>query len=151
MRARHFVPLLLALSISLTACGGDKKEPEAGDSPPPTSAELAYYDCLKQNGQPVVIRDSGSPREDKDKPWNEEAHKACESKRPPPPAPATASPERIAAQRKESECLRAEGISWYPDPDPVTGEIDQRSGTGEQWSELKTKRLDALKKCRKER
>ncbi|MER6198189.1 hypothetical protein ABT234_12590 [Streptomyces sp. NPDC001586] len=150
MHARYFAPLLL-ICISLTGCGGGDNEPEASDSPPPTAEEIAYYDCLKKQGVAIVHTDYGAPREDKSKPWNEEAHKACEPMLPPRAKPQPAAPEQIAAALKESACLRAEGVSWYPDPDPVTGEIDQTKGTPEQWSALKRDHVDALKKCRTER
>ncbi|MFC9296097.1 hypothetical protein ACFTWH_12125 [Streptomyces sp. NPDC057011] len=146
MHIRKFAPLLL-LCISLTGCGGGDNEPKASDSPPPTAEEIAYYDCLKKNGVEIVFTDYGAPRENKEKPWNEEAHKACESLTPPPPKPVPASPARLAAAKKESECMRREGVSWYPDPDPVTGEIDQTKNTTEQWASVKRDHVDALKKC----
>ncbi|MFG2994047.1 hypothetical protein ACGFZK_32935 [Streptomyces sp. NPDC048257] len=147
MRARHFAPLLL-ICISLTACGGGEKEPKASDSPPPTAEEIAYHDCLKKQGVAIVYTDYGAPRVDKTKPWNEAAHKACESMLPPRPKPDPVAPEQLAAAQKEAACLRAEGVSWYPDPDPVTAEIDQTKGTPEQWSALKRDHVEALKKCR---
>ncbi|WP_162688568.1 MULTISPECIES: hypothetical protein [unclassified Streptomyces] len=147
MRALHFAPLL-ALSLSITGCGDGKGEPKSEDSPPPSAAEIAYYDCLKQNGQPVVVRDSGMPYEDKTRPWNEAAHEACAAKRPARPEPERIGPERLAALRRESTCLRAEGLAWYPDPDPVTGGIDDRAATAEQWADLKRNHAAALGKCR---
>ncbi|MCY0945233.1 hypothetical protein [Streptomyces antarcticus] len=149
MRARHFAPLLL-VCIALAGCGGDK-EPLASDSPPPTAAEIAYYDCLKKEGVAVVYTDYGAPREDKSKPWNEAAHKACASLIPPPPPPVQAGPGELAAARKESACLRAEGITWYPDPNPVTGDVDGSGATAEQWATLKQLHIEALRKCRPDR
>lgn len=150
MHARHLAPLLL-LCISLTGCGGGDKEPVESDSPPPTAEEIAYHDCLKKQGVAIVYTDYGAPRVDKSKPWNDEAHRVCAPMLPPPPKPQPAEPARVAAAQKESACLRAEGVSWYPDPDPVTGQIDDRKGTPEQWSALKRDHLDALKKCRPEK
>lgn len=149
MRARHFA-LLLLVCAALTGCGGDE-EPRAIGSPPPTAAEIAYYDCLKKEGVAVVYTDYGSPREDKSKPWNEAAHQACASMIPPPPAPVRASPEELAAARKESACLRAEGVTWYPDPDPVTAEIDDSGATAEQWATFKQQHIEALRACRPDR
>ncbi|MEU7065265.1 hypothetical protein ACIGQE_00225 [Streptomyces sp. NPDC053429] len=97
----------------------------------------------------IVYRGNGMPYVDKTKPWNEEAQAACASLHPAPRTPGPADPDQLAAAQKESECLRASGVSWYPDPDPVTAEIDQRKGgTPEQWSTLKTDHIDALRKCR---
>ncbi|MBT2406643.1 MULTISPECIES: hypothetical protein [unclassified Streptomyces] len=97
----------------------------------------------------IVRTDSGMPREDKSKPRNEVAHEACESMLPPRRSPDPASPGQLAAARQQSECLRAEGVSWYPDPDPVTAEVDEtEGGTPEQWSSLKRDYVEALRKCR---
>ncbi|MEU9301663.1 hypothetical protein [Streptomyces sp. NPDC048269] len=103
---------------------------------------------MKKQGVDIVHTDYGAPREDKSKPWNEEAHKACESVLPSRPEPEPAGPEQLAAAQEQAACLRAEGLSWYPDPDPVTGETDETKGTPEQWSSLKRDHADALKKCR---
>ncbi|WP_326588588.1 hypothetical protein [Streptomyces sp. NBC_01294] len=143
-------PMLL-LCLSLTGCGGGDGEPESSDSPPPTAEEIAYHDCLKRRGVAIVHTDYGAPRVDKSKPWNEEAHAACRPLLPPPPKARPAGPARLAAAREESACLRAEGVAWYPDPDPVTAEVDGTEGTPEQWSALKRDHVEALKKCRKER
>lgn len=44
--------------------------------------------------------------------------------------------------------MRAKGVSWYPDPDPVTAEVQQKDGgTSEQWQELKRDHLDAYRAC----
>ncbi|MFD7262524.1 hypothetical protein [Streptomyces sp. NPDC059874] len=48
---------------------------------------------------------------------------------------------------KASDCMRAEGVSWYPDPDPVTGEFTDRGLTPEQRASLKRNHADALRKC----
>ncbi|MEU6866107.1 hypothetical protein ABZ924_23095 [Streptomyces sp. NPDC046876] len=147
MHARNIAAALLLLTFSLTACSGDK-EPKASDSPAPSAAEIAYFDCLEKQGVAVVHTDSGVPREDKTKPWNEAAHTACAALNPAPKTPAPPTAEELAAARKQSECLRAEGVTWYPDPDPATGEIDQTKATPEQWAALKTQHTAALAKCR---
>ncbi|MFJ8012778.1 hypothetical protein [Streptomyces sp. NPDC096339] len=150
MHVRHFIPALV-ICVSLTGCGGGSSEPEAGDSPPPSPEEIVYHDCLKKQGVEIVYTDNGTPRVNKDKPWNEEAHGTCAPLLPPPVRVAI-SPERLAAARKVSACLRAEGVTWYPDPDLVTGEVnDTMGGTQEQWSNFKVKHIDALMKCRKDR
>ncbi|MFF3019809.1 hypothetical protein [Streptomyces sp. NPDC057939] len=141
--------VVLALSLALSACSGEK-DPSASASPPPGAAEVAYYDCLKDKGVPVVLLDNGTPRVDKDKPHETlpAAEAACRSKLPAPASAAPVTPEVLAAAREESECVRAEGISWYPDPDPVTGTADERSAPAEQTDELRKKYLEATRKCR---
>ncbi|MFJ1863862.1 hypothetical protein ACIOD1_04460 [Streptomyces sp. NPDC088097] len=146
---RHLPVTVFALALAISACSGGK-EPSASDSPPPTRAEIAYYDCLKDQGVKISHTDSGAPRVDKDRPVENlaQARKACESKLPPRPGASQAPPEQVAAARAESACLRAEGVAWYPDPDPVTAQVDDRSLTTEQSVELKTRHAAAVKKCR---
>ncbi|MFF4370306.1 hypothetical protein [Streptomyces sp. NPDC001594] len=151
---KHIPVLLLAMSLALTACSGDEK-PSASDSPSPDRAEIAYYDCLREQGLPITHTDSGAPRVDKSKPHTDEkvaaAQAACERLSPPRPSAGKASPEQLAAAREEARCLRAEGISWYPDPDPVTGTYDDRAVTPEQVVELRTTHSAAVLKCRRDR
>ncbi|MFD9534292.1 hypothetical protein [Streptomyces sp. NPDC060010] len=149
---RKYVPVpvtVLALALVLGACSGGK-EPSASDSPPPSREEVAYYDCLKEHGVPIVLLDSGTPRVDKDKPHDNlaAAEKACESKAPKQTPVTKVDPEVLAAAREEARCLRAEGVSWYPDPDPATGTYDPRAVTPEQTAELRTKHAEATRKCR---
>ncbi|MFG2880468.1 hypothetical protein ACGFYU_36555 [Streptomyces sp. NPDC048337] len=155
MHARHFAPLLLICCLSLISCGGGNEEPKASDSPPPTAAEIAYYDCLKDNGVKLTHTDYGAPRVDKDDPSAKEklpaAQEACKDKVPPAPSAPPADPKRLAAARAESKCLRGQGVPWYPDPDLVTGNIDEQAITPEQAVELRTKHMDAMRKCRTSR
>uniref|UniRef100_A0AAU2JV68 Secreted protein n=1 Tax=Streptomyces sp. NBC_00049 TaxID=2903617 RepID=A0AAU2JV68_9ACTN len=150
---KHVPVIFLAVSLALSACSGGG-EPAASDSPPPTKEEIAYYDCLKGQGVKITHTDYGAPRVDKDDPSSKSisaAQEACKDKIPPPPSPQQADPKTLAAARAESKCLREQGVAWYPDPDPVTGNIDDRAVTPEQMVELKTQHIDALRKCRKDR
>ncbi|WP_371617365.1 hypothetical protein [Streptomyces sp. NBC_00454] len=151
---RYAPALLVALSLALSACSGGGK-PSASDSPPPTREEIAYYDCLRDHGVKLTHTDYGAPRVDKDDQSARAnlpaAQVACEDKVPPRPSPQQADAKTLAAARAQSKCLREQGVSWYPDPDPVTGEIDDRAVTPEQLSELKTKHTEALGKCRPDR
>ncbi|MFJ9338455.1 hypothetical protein ACIRP0_04070 [Streptomyces sp. NPDC101733] len=147
MQARHFAHVLL-LCVALSGCSGSAgKEPESSDSPPPTAQEIAYFDCLGKQGVKIEYTDYGAPREAKSQTPDPAAYQACASLTPPPRKPEPATPERLAAVRAESTCLRAEGISWYPDPDPVTAQIDDSAFTAEQVNELKVTRREALMKC----
>ncbi|MFF4005858.1 hypothetical protein [Streptomyces sp. NPDC001717] len=94
--------LFIAASLALTACSGDG-EPKAGDSPPPTKEDIAYYDCLKGNGVKITHTDYGAPRVDKDDPSAIQAlpaaQEACKDKLPPPPSPQPADPKALEAAR----------------------------------------------------
>ncbi|WP_328300240.1 hypothetical protein OG389_22335 [Streptomyces sp. NBC_00435] len=70
---------------------------------------------------------------------------------PPQTSPGPVDPNALAAARAEAACLREQGVSWYPDPDPVTGAFDDRAITPEQMLELKSKHVDAAEKCRPDR
>ncbi|MFD9518791.1 hypothetical protein [Streptomyces sp. NPDC059979] len=144
---KHATALFLAASLALTACSGGG-EPSASDSPPPTAQEIAYYDCLKGQGIKIVYTESGTPRVDKTQGLEKmpEAQKACEDKLPPASKPEPASPEALAAAQKEAACLRAEGVTWYPEPDPVTAQVGNL--TPQQQADLRTKHIDAVAKCR---
>ncbi|MFC9296100.1 hypothetical protein ACFTWH_12140 [Streptomyces sp. NPDC057011] len=151
---KHVPFIFLAVSLALSACSGGG-EPKASDSPPPTKAETAYYDCLGDNGVKITHADGGAPRVDKDDPSVKDklpaAQEACKDKVPPAPSAPPADPKRLAAALAESKCLREQGVSWYPDPDPVTGKIDDQAMTPEQAVELRTKHMDAMRKCRTSR
>lgn len=152
---RKHVPLvLIAISLALSACSGSG-QPSASDSPPPSREEVAYYDCLADHGVKLTRTDYGAPRVDKDdesaKANMPAAQEACADQAPPRPSPRPADPSVLAAARAESQCLREQGVSWYPDPDPVTGNIDDRAVTPEQAAELRTEHTAALSKCRTDR
>ncbi|MFJ5552631.1 hypothetical protein [Streptomyces sp. NPDC093225] len=138
------------MSLSLAACTGGN-DPAESDGPPPTAEEIAYYDCLKGQGLEIWHTDSGAPRLDKSQPLDKvaAAEKACFALLPPPPSPQPVPPEEMAAAREETACMRREGVTWYPDPKPVTGEFDDTKLTREQVHSLKTTYAEQLRKCRR--
>ncbi|MFF1409781.1 hypothetical protein ACFVX6_08285 [Streptomyces sp. NPDC058289] len=103
---------------------------------------------MQQHGMNVSYGENGAPHfVEKESPQYPEAQKACLSLLP-SPSPVQAGAQELAAARKASACMRERGISWYPDPDPVTGEVQQKDGgTSEQWQELKRDHLDAYRAC----
>ncbi|MFE2166153.1 hypothetical protein ACFXB3_13945 [Streptomyces sp. NPDC059447] len=151
---KYATALFLAASLALTACSGEG-EPKASDSPPPTKEDIAYYDCLQANGVKIKHTDYGAPRVDKDDPTALKnlpaAQEACADKAPPMPSHPPVDPKTLALAREEAKCLRAEGVTWYPDPDPNTGTYPEGAVTTEQSSELRTKHGDAVRKCRQEK
>ncbi|MFJ7158398.1 hypothetical protein ACIQUQ_26140 [Streptomyces sp. NPDC101118] len=147
MRLRIVAPFLL-MSLSLAACTGEK-EPDESDSPPPSAEEIAYHDCLKEQGVKIWHTDYGAPRVDKTQPMEKvlAAQEACKDKLPPGPKPSPASSARMAEAREETACMRREGVAWYPDPDPVTGEFDDRGLTRDQLRSLKTEHAEKMQLC----
>ncbi|MFB7370385.1 hypothetical protein ACFC0D_11135 [Streptomyces sp. NPDC056222] len=129
------VPLLIA-AFGLAGCAnsGDGASPnkDGGSTPPPAASASSsektadwagYYDCLAAQG--LTLQDTGSGEKRVDKDANKpdaitKAEAACVSKLP---AQGQADPAALAEARKISECMRKEGVTDYPDPDPKTGEV----------------------------
>jgi hypothetical protein len=157
-RRTAVVPLLIA-AFGLAGCanpgdgaspdkaGGSTRPPAASASPSQQPADWdGYYDCLAAQG--LTLQDPGSGEKRVDKDANEpaaitKAEAACASKLP---ARGQADPAALAEARKISECVRREGVTDYPDPDPRTGEVAVDGALGEK---LKgdQKVIEALKKC----
>ncbi|MEV7612862.1 hypothetical protein [Streptomyces sp. NPDC089799] len=144
---KYLGTVLVALLLPVAACSGEK-EPSAKDSPPPSAEEIAYYDCLEKKGLKVEISEGGSPRLEKTESVEEitAAERACASLLPEPPE-RRATARELSDARNYTACMRAEGISWFPDPNPVSGEFDTLSN--DQVAELKTEHVDVLAKCRR--
>ncbi|WP_449483523.1 hypothetical protein [Streptomyces avidinii] len=122
--------------------------PGATVDPSAVAAEMPFYRCMEEHGLTLAYRDNGIPRVvEEDGPRFSVAQEACLPLRPSRP-PVQVPPRDLTAARTASACMRTEGINWYPDPDPVTGEVDQAAGgTPEQWSALKRDHMDAMVKC----
>ncbi|MER5761982.1 hypothetical protein [Streptomyces sp. NPDC002082] len=144
------------MCLALTGCGGGEVpgknsgagKPGATAAPSLAAADVPFYTCMQQHGMTVSYGENGAPHiVEKESPQYPEAQKACLSLLP-SPSPVQASPQELAAARKSSACMRERGISWYPDPNPVTGEVQQQDGgTSEQWQSLKKDHLDAYRTC----
>ncbi|MEV7612867.1 hypothetical protein [Streptomyces sp. NPDC089799] len=142
-RIRLCIPLACAAALVLSGCSDDSN-PKASDSPPPTAAEIKYHDCLKKEGLAVVYEDNGAPRLAKTDPAEKisAAEKACESQRPPVEP---VSSETLAEEQRWVDCLRRQGLTWIPDPDPSTGTVPL---TAEQMGGLKRQHGAALQECK---
>jgi hypothetical protein len=105
---------------------------ESGSPPPAADTPhlvQQYIDCMR--GQGVTMLDEltgeGRPQIDKDATPIDLVGPAIEycaqflPAETPPPAPA---PEDVEKMRQYSVCLRENGLSSYPDPDPATGQPD---------------------------
>lgn len=109
---------------------------------------MPFYTCMQEHGMTISYGDNGAPHfVEKESPQYPPAQKACLPLLP-SPSPVQAGPQELASAREASACMRSKGVSWYPDPDPVTGEVQQKDGgTSEQWQELKRDHLDAYRAC----
>lgn len=141
--------------LALTACGaGEIQGANTATTPGPTAmsafseAEIPFYACMEQHGLALSRGEDGALHvADKENPAHAAAEAACAPLLPSRP-PVQAGPRELAAARQSSACMREQGIAWYPDPDPVTGEVRQADGgTPEQWLALKKEHRDALRLC----
>lgn len=143
---RYTIALLLGLvALAATACGGEDDgggvASVGGDATETAAAEdedldpfeeaLAYSECMRDNGidafpDPEQNGDGGISlglNEDVD-PESEEfkaAEEACEDLMPGPEEGETIDPEIYEALLAYSECMRENGISEFPDPEPGGG------------------------------
>ncbi|MDA1361983.1 hypothetical protein O1R50_20310 [Glycomyces luteolus] len=146
---RHTIALLLGLlALSATACsdnddggGVASADGTATESASAEEAEeldgfeqaLAYSECMRDNG----IADFPDPEENGSggvglslpegvDPEDEDfkaAEEACEDMMPGPGEDATLDPEIYEALLDYSECMRENGITEFPDPEPNGGII----------------------------
>ncbi|MFE0649251.1 hypothetical protein ACFVZH_11750 [Streptomyces sp. NPDC059534] len=117
---RLAAPLLLA-ALALAGCTDGA--PEAAGPPPSapgeSPADAALYDCLARQGLKLQVRD-GNRRVDKDA-NSRQAMDAAQAVCGTPATAATVDPATLARDRRTSACVRRNGMTAYPDPDPTTG------------------------------
>ncbi|SDL34625.1 hypothetical protein SAMN05216298_3536 [Glycomyces sambucus] len=147
---RYLIALLLGLTaLSAAACGDDADDggvasvdgatesasDEGGDGEDLDGFEeaLAYSECMRDNGVP----DFPDPQQNDGggitlglpegmDPESEEfaaAEAACEDMRPGPDGGEDVDPEIYAQLLEYSECMRENGITEFPDPQPNGGII----------------------------
>lgn len=148
MNPRRILPALLLLTPLLaTACGGggsgdppvaDVGSPSASSSASgsPHASALAYSRCMRAHGVSdfpdpdsegsIGIRAGPGSDLDPHNPTFKAAQQACRSLRP-QPSPAQRA-QMQAAMLKYAKCMRAHGISDFPDPS--NGGLTIRSKSG---------------------
>jgi hypothetical protein len=161
------------LSIVLTGCGGDAKEPTvasaAGAATPTASpggdAVAAYVEtqrnwvkCMREQGFDYPDPDakgrfeiSGEDnRKFKADPRAQTASKACAKFNMEVPAelepPIIRTPEQIANAREAAKCMRENGVPDYPDPD-ANGEDPPNRSSGEWTPQKEAATLRAMQIC----
>lgn len=133
-RGRRRAPVLpvlgLLLTVALTACGSADDDVSAAstsgsgdnDSSSAEDGELAFYDCMRENG--IDLPDPDPNQEgvqldmsaiDPDDPASKAALEECEQLLPGGGEPPEQDAESLAALREFTECLRENGIDM-PDP-----------------------------------
>jgi hypothetical protein len=129
------VTVLLAAAAA-TACSGGSPSAATSSSGNPNSAALAFARCMRSHGitdfpDPNAQGGFSAPNGmNPDTPQYKAANNDCKaldgSATPPPYNPAT-----VAALVKYADCMRAHGLSWFPDPN-AQGHLDVSfpKGTG---------------------
>jgi hypothetical protein len=148
-RNRRWGALLVVAALALTAaaCSSGSKSPgvaSAGSSSPTSTSSsstraslLAYSRCMRAQGitdfpdpdsRGNLSLDAGPGSDlDPNNPRYRAAHNACKSLLPPQQAPPAGTKE---ANLRYARCMRAHGISDFPDPNPDgTLRIEAKPGT----------------------
>jgi hypothetical protein len=130
------VVIVLLAAVAAAACSGGSARSATSGSGDPNSAALAFARCMRSHGitdfpDPNAQGGFSAPNGMNVKsPQYAAANNACKSldgsATPPPYNPAT-----VAALVKYADCMRAHGLSWFPDPD-ARGHLDVSfpKGTG---------------------
>jgi hypothetical protein len=168
----------LVVMLGLAGCGkGNKGEGVAtvsgagagGASPKPTAtvsvqdAMLKFAQCMRDHGidmkDPDIDGDGnfgiqiGGPGK-AGTPANKEkvdaAMEACKQYMPNGGEPPKANPEMAAKMQKMAECMRANGVPTFPDPDPETGGIMIQGEPGGALDPMSPTFKAAQSKCNKE-
>ena len=137
-RAGALVAVAVALSCAVTGCQGSSgahvasARNDGGAASPTASVDPVrqaqqYIACMRRQGVPMLDRltDEGRPQVDKTKVDPDRlgpAMERCRALLPPAEATKRPAPQDVERMRAYASCLRAHGLSEYPDPDPDTGE-----------------------------
>ncbi|MFE2555120.1 hypothetical protein ACFXGT_03660 [Streptomyces sp. NPDC059352] len=154
-------PALLSVALFATGCSNgaaDAAKPVATGTTGSASAsapagevsekgdvdqkQAGYFACLADQGLPMKDSGSGIPVVDSakaDAAAVKKAETACAAKLDIPDADA----KELAAARELTACMRRNGITRFPDPDPKTGDHDVESIGMKESPEA----MAALKKC----
>lgn len=126
----------VVLALGLSGCAQSTAEPSVASAGPSTSAgstadagaadaNQRYADCLTEAGVTLLPATDGPPQVDKARTplaTIAAASETCRSLAPVVTAPERISQSDLEARRAYSVCVRANGVGYFPDPDPATGE-----------------------------
>jgi len=122
------VPAAAICAISLGACGGSAKQAESASS----GSGPEFSDCMRAHGvggfpDPLPGGGFSIPNDiNISSPAFQAANKACGDRAPVAIAPPKPSEQQKVLAVKQSVCMRADGVSRFPDPtqnvpDPPSG------------------------------
>jgi hypothetical protein len=114
-----------------TSSGSTANQATAGSNAVQASALLAYSQCMRSHGVPdfpdpnaqgqILVQGGAGSALNPNSPSFEAAQKACQSKMPAPTA--TQQAQAMQNALKQSQCMRAHGITDFPDPTGSGGRV----------------------------
>jgi hypothetical protein len=109
-----------AIVLAIAACGSSAKSPHPGHAAG-VSAGIRYAACLRANGVPNFADPSGGGVQipngvNPSSPAFQTAQHACQSLMPGGSGPTPATGEQKEAMLNLARCMRAHGVSGFPDP-----------------------------------
>jgi hypothetical protein len=146
-RASVAAATLAAVILVVTACGSRSSDPAASSAD--RDQALAFAQCMRDNGLPNFPdpdsdgRFRGIGHEAGSDPDFSAAQDACRDLAPGGEHEDTGDPDFVAQMREFSQCMRANGLPDFPDPD-ADGRL---RGTGHEQQDDPTYRA-AMETCR---
>jgi hypothetical protein len=157
--------LLLACALVLGGCGNESKDAPGvatavtatGESAPgtasPVDTERRYALCLRDEGVTMIEGAGGALEVDKERtPFAtvDKASKACARYEPAVELPDPPTADELERLRAFAGCMRDEGVTGYPDPDPQSGLVPPEEVLGAKIKTDPTFRA-ALETCQEQR
>ena len=167
MRVRKTIvvlPLLIMVAGGCTSGGGGENVATAGGRSPgrtsgpstdPVAREAQFVECMRKAGidmpDPVPGDTSGrsSLLQAMDKGMAlkdtfQTALDGCTSFLPPAEKPSPATAADVEKRREYAKCMRDNGVKDFPDPDPVTGELNGWLLAGDKTAEAASAKCQSL-------
>jgi hypothetical protein len=167
MWVRRTTVLLPLLIMMMGACGGGADHADVatangrspartgGPSNDPVAREAKFVDCMRKAGidMPDPLPGDTSGRSSLQQAMDrgmalkdafQTALDGCMSYLPPTEQASPASPAEVERRREYAKCMRDNGVKDFPDPDPVTGELNGWLLQGDKTAEAARDTCDRL-------
>jgi hypothetical protein len=131
--------ILAAVAVLAAGCGGDDGGGETTAAADASSPALAYSECMRSNGVPDfpdpengrLMLKAGPGGLDPESPAFKSAQEACKDKQPSGLASGGGGSAEVQEQvLKFADCMRANGVPSFPDPDVSGGGVKMQLPQG---------------------
>ena len=159
----HRIMLALVATLALGGCGAGGDEPKVAsvNGGRPSSAPAAdeagqrrqFTQCMREAGVDVpdpgadgmiaVPAQKAGEGETPESRKMEAAMEKCHKLLPNGGEPPKMTPEDVAKLRDMAKCMRDNGVPDFPDPDPATGALQMKPGSGGDSAAMRK----AMEKC----